>query len=600
VCEDGSARFRVPAYTPIALQPLDAEGKAVQLMRSWITAMPGETVSCVGCHEKQNTAPPVRRCLATSRPPAEIEPWFGPPRGFDFRREVQPVLDRYCVACHDGKSRPDGRVLPCLVDGPPVPMQNNNTRINRASRFSPSYYQLRRFVRTPTKESDMHLLPPWEFHADTTRLVQMLDKGHHGVQLDAEARQRLFTWIDLNAPCHGTWTDLCGADLGDVVAHQGQRRRTMRKLFTGLDDDPPTPLPQAAATPTRVVAMPVSLTTTPGGPSPRRNAALPIPPEPPRGPALPHISIPLAEGVSMDLIQVPAGEFVMGQSDGAADERPTSRVKIDAPFWIGRCEVTNEQFNLFDPTHQSRLEHGDFLQFSPGERGWPLSRPTQPVVRVSWNQAIAFCRWLTQRTGRHFTLPSEAQWEYACRAGSTTPLWYGAVDADFSRSANVADATHQAIERFGEYSRPETIPAWRPADTRYDDRSRVSAPVGSYRPNPWGLCDMHGNVAEWTRSKYAPYPYRDSRDDTDRDDGANRVVRGGSWYDPPDRCRSAMRQPYPACRPVYDVGFRVIAIEAAQQEALSRTNRSNEIGARPSTVSSTGATAAQAPARTKR
>ena len=91
VLDDGSAGFRVPAYTPIALQPLDAEGKAVQLMRSWFTAMPGEVVACVGCHEKQNTAPPVRRPLAAGRPPAEITPWHGPARGFSFRREVQPV-----------------------------------------------------------------------------------------------------------------------------------------------------------------------------------------------------------------------------------------------------------------------------------------------------------------------------------------------------------------------------------------------------------------------------------------------------------------------------------------------------------------------------
>ena len=102
------------------------------------------------------------------------------------------------------------------------------------------------------------------------------------------------------------------------------------------------------------------------------------------------------------------------------------------------------------------------------------------------------------------------------------------------------------------------IAPWRPADTRYDDHSRVSAIVGTYRPNPWGLCDMHGNVAEWTRSQYRPYPYRE-------DDGRNaiagdgkRVVRGSSWYDRPKHCRSAVRQPYRSDQPVYDVGFRVV------------------------------------------
>ena len=105
VCEDGSARFRVPAYTPIALQPLDGEGKAVQLMRSWFTAMPGEVVSCVGCHEKQNTAPPARPTHGRLPTAAGDPPWYGPARGFDFRREVQPVLDKHCIGCHDGAAR---------------------------------------------------------------------------------------------------------------------------------------------------------------------------------------------------------------------------------------------------------------------------------------------------------------------------------------------------------------------------------------------------------------------------------------------------------------------------------------------------------------
>ncbi|HDP33976.1 MAG TPA: hypothetical protein ENN29_02580, partial [Candidatus Hydrogenedentes bacterium] len=111
---DGSAFFRVPANTPISIQPLDAEGKAIQLMRSWITAMPGETLSCVGCHESQNTAPPPTATLASRREPTEIASWYGPPRGFSFIREVQPALDALCVCWHDGSpdALPDFRPLP--------------------------------------------------------------------------------------------------------------------------------------------------------------------------------------------------------------------------------------------------------------------------------------------------------------------------------------------------------------------------------------------------------------------------------------------------------------------------------------------------------
>jgi hypothetical protein len=95
---DGSAYFEAPADTPIALQPLDREGKALQQMRSWLTVRPGERVSCTGCHDKQDRATPNGFTLAQRRGAAAIEPWHGPPRGFSFAREVQPILDRHCVA----------------------------------------------------------------------------------------------------------------------------------------------------------------------------------------------------------------------------------------------------------------------------------------------------------------------------------------------------------------------------------------------------------------------------------------------------------------------------------------------------------------------
>ena len=153
---DGSAHFRVPACTPIAVQPLDGDGKALALMRSWFTAMPGEIISCVGCHESQNSAPPVQATpLAARREPARIQPWYGPTRGFSFSREVQPVLDAYCVRCHHGRPLEDGRTAFDLTARPAE-------RIESAlqMRFTPSYMALRRFVHTPTMESDAHLLSP--------------------------------------------------------------------------------------------------------------------------------------------------------------------------------------------------------------------------------------------------------------------------------------------------------------------------------------------------------------------------------------------------------------------------------------------------------
>ena len=544
VNDDGSVMFNVPAYLPFAIQPLDAEGKAIQIMRSWITAMPGETVSCVGCHEEQNTISPTSLSskAAIGKQVETITPWYGPRRGFSFVREVQPVLDRYCVECHFAGNE---KHIISLEDTPPKPLLQTDAYINVKSRFSNSYYELRRFVRTSTKEGDMQVSLPWEYHADTTRLVQILSQGHYGVELDREAWDRIITWIDMNAPFHGNWKDIIMDDNPELVKHQFERRHEMRRRYTNvdtlLDDDP------------RREYVPASL----GGVSSAKNVITesreiitPMKPAYTKASiAADNIdveSLALAEGVNMEFVKIPAGEFVTENCDTSRDRRRHT-VILEKPFQMGRTEVTNRQFALFDPTHDSRLEYGDFMHFSPGERGWSMSRPEQPVVRVSWNQAMKFCRWLSERTGRKVTLPTEEQWEYACRAGTVTPFWYGTTDTDFSPFANLSDLRNQQINTFGWPARADTLPPWRPADTRFDDRSRVSAWVGSYRPNPFGLYDMHGNVAEWTCSE-------DSQT-------GRKMVCGGSWFDPPERCRSSFRQRYHAEQPVFDVGFRVIIEE---------------------------------------
>ena len=142
--------------------------------------------------------------------------------------------------------------------------------------------------------------------------------------------------------------------------------------------------------------------------------------------------------MALDLALIPAGSFVMGDAKGCADEKPLAEVKIDKPFWIGRCEVTNAQFALFDPGHDSA--YISYYNKDQSSRGAAVNLPAQPVVRVSWLRAMEFCRWVSQKTGRKCTLPSEAQWEYACRAGTDTPLYYGACSTDFGKLANLADS----------------------------------------------------------------------------------------------------------------------------------------------------------------
>ncbi len=555
---DGSALFRVPANTPLSVQPLDEKGQALQLMRSWMTAMPGEVLSCVGCHEPQRAGPVAATpTAAVRREASEITPWYGPTRGFSFDREVQPVLDRYCVTCHDGSPEGDGKAGPDLSRRPMVHPEGPDNGYRRGSRFSPSYLALRRFVRAHTIESDIHLLMPGEFCADTTHLVQMLRKGHEGVELDDEAWKRLTTWIDLSAPAHGTWHEIVGHQ---KVDHMRDRRRAMDKRYAGRDEDPEAIIQ---------VSYPAGAPSV--SPSPPANN----PGEPPACPGWPfdadeasrrqaaggewQRTIDLGDGVTLELVRVPAGEFVMGDVNGCADESPQAAVRIDRPFWIATSEITNQQFGLFDPAHDSRLEGGDYLQFSIEERGYPVNDPSQPVCRVSWDRATAFCRWLSDKTGERFTLPTEAQWEYACRSGTDTPLWYGAADSDFAPFANLADARLKHIDTFAPWSLPSgAIYPWRPAVDSVDDGHRVSAPVGSFAPNPWGLRDMHGNVAEWTRSPLQPYPYGEDSSG-DAESGGDKVVRGGSWYELPERARSAFRLAYPAYRGDYDDGFRVIS-----------------------------------------
>ena len=207
VREDGSALFTVPANMPLTVQPLDDQGRAVQQMRSWFTAMPGEVLSCVGCHERQNSTPPSYAALTSLGKPATIEPWRGPPRGFDFAREVQPVLDRHCVGCHDGK-QPDAMDLSRKSE-------EEKLRISREYRaatestistiLTPAYIALHPYVRRPHAESHYGAQAAGEFLVDTSPLVQMLQRGHHGVRLDAEAWDRLYTWIDLGAQDQGSW-----------------------------------------------------------------------------------------------------------------------------------------------------------------------------------------------------------------------------------------------------------------------------------------------------------------------------------------------------------------------------------------------------------
>jgi len=273
--------------------------------------------------------------------------------------------------------------------------------------------------------------------------------------------------------------------------------------------------------------------------------------------------------IGMKMVLIPAGEFMMGSPDSEperfSDELPQHRVRITRPFYLGAYEVTVGQFRQFveDTGYKTDAEkHGKGGEGGNESKGrferdpkytWRnpgfAQTDDHPVVNVSWNDAVAFAAWLSRKEGKQYRLPTEAEWEYACRAGTTTRYYFGDDPEGLVEVGNVADATLKA--RFP--NSPVTTIAGR-------DGYVFTAPVGRFRPNAFGLYDMHGNVWEWCADWYEKGAYeRYKRGDlTPPSGGHDRVLRGGSWHSrAPDVFRCACRN--------YDVpddrndnnGFRV-------------------------------------------
>jgi len=450
------------------------------------------------------------------------------------------------------------------------------------NRFSTSYAALHRYVRRPGLESDYHLLTPMEFHADTTELIQRLSPPDPHVALDPVALDRLITWIDLNAPFHGRWTDIAGPERVEPWA---ARRRALARSFGNVEADLEAlpPAPPCSAEP----AIPPGRSDRPA--PPLRSRDWPFDERAARERQEKHgtfqRSIELGGGIEVSFVWIPGGEFPMGDPHGGSAAHPQAVVRV-SPFWMGQFEVTNEQYAQFDPAHDSKVESRHAMQF--GVRGWSVNGSKQPVVRVAWSQAMAFCRWLSAKTGYRVTLPTEAQWEYACRAGSDASFFFGELGTDFSRHANLADATlsefvaHPYRKERDPYPNPGVYDDWIPKESRFRDGGFVSEDVGRYLPNPWGLHDMHGNVAEWTRSLDRPYPYADHDGGDTVASAERRVVRGGSWRDRPFRATAAFRLGYWPHQPVFNVGFRVVMEEEREHDALSGCTASPDAELTPS------------------
>jgi len=224
----------------------------------------------------------------------------------------------------------------------------------------------------------------------------------------------------------------------------------------------------------------------------------------------------LDSNTPLDMILIPGGDYMMGAPDGEPksyeDEIPQHFVKVPA-FFLGKCPVTQAQYEAVMDENPSHFK---------GE----TDSPNQPVENVYWHDAVEFCRRLAARSGRPYRLPSEAEWEYACRARTKTPFHFGAVITPDLANFNWTESYQNS-----------------PTKSKSSDKT---TPVGKYYPNAFGLYDLHGNVWEWCEddwhSDYTGAPTDGSAwIDEPRSKDGRRVRRGGSWVDDPWNCRSAFR-----------------------------------------------------------
>jgi formylglycine-generating enzyme required for sulfatase activity len=226
------------------------------------------------------------------------------------------------------------------------------------------------------------------------------------------------------------------------------------------------------------------------------------------------------------MVVVPASKFRMGdiQGAGSKEEQPVHEVHIRRPFAVSRYEITFDQYDEFSKTTGRDLAD---------DEGWGRGR--RPVVRVSWNEAVAYAKWISQQTGKHYRLPTEAEWEYAARAGTETVYWWG---------NEIKKAFANCIG----------------CESRWD---RQTAPVGSFKPNPFGLYDTAGNVMEWVQDCWHE-SYRGAPSDGsvwEQKDGGNcglRGIRGGHSRRAQDQMSSSFRRWNRPDARLRGAGFRLV------------------------------------------
>jgi formylglycine-generating enzyme required for sulfatase activity len=229
-----------------------------------------------------------------------------------------------------------------------------------------------------------------------------------------------------------------------------------------------------------------------------------------------------------DMVVIPAGEFSLG-TEGNNREGPRRSIVVARPFAVSRFVITFEQWDM--------AEKFGGIGKVPDDMGW--GRVKHPVIHVSWDDATAYCAWLSRVTGQSYGLLTEAEWEYICRAGTTTPYWQGKQITRQDANFDVGEVPRVELEH---------------------QQSRRTVPVDSFPPNPWGLYQVHGNVWEWVADNWHPN-YLSAPAGVSAwtgGDASLRVVRGGSWSSGAAALRSANRECFPVDHRDYNIGFRVL------------------------------------------
>jgi formylglycine-generating enzyme required for sulfatase activity/uncharacterized caspase-like protein len=366
-------------------------------------------------------------------------------------------------------------------------------------------------IAEPLSRSHLILMPQYASLADIAILKN--DAFLAERRKDWDLAQRL--WIRVLAAASGQDMDAIAS-----LQHVAVLRAT-GQVAAPLSPSPPSPSPSKSSTPSsqfQLFSFDVVQVNAQGKESQRSRQQAQ------------YFAENLGNGTTLEMVQIPGGTFMMGSPEGKGDndERPQHSVTVK-PFFIGKFPITQAQY-------EAVMGNNPATQYDSDR----FVAPDKPVVGVSWHDAIAFCERLSQQTKTEYRLPSEAEWEYACRAGTETPFHFGETITTDLANYN-GNYTYGSAPK-GEYRKKPT-------------------PVGSFPANAFGLFDMHGNVWEWCLDHWHEN-YQDAPTDGSAwikgGDESLRLLRGGSWFNFPGSCRSAYRD-WDGADLRYDgFGFRVV------------------------------------------